>query len=148
MATTANRAELSNTAALHRLCVDAINGRDLSVVDELVHPDVAFHALMPGLAPGSEGLKELLRGLQQGFGNFNVAIEDVVASGDKVVGRFANTGTNDGALFGSEPTGRTVAFPEIAILRFDAGKIVEIWSIPDRLAIVEQLGSAPIDNEA
>lgn len=138
-----NPPEVSNTAALQRLCVGGINGRDLSVVDEVVHPHVAFHALMPGLAPGSEGLKELLRGLQQGFGDFNVAIQDIVASGNKVVGRFANTGTNDGVLFGSEPTGRKVAFSEIAILRFDAGKIVEIWSIPDRLAIVEQLGSAP-----
>jgi predicted ester cyclase len=43
------------------------------------------------------------------------------------------------AFQGFEPTGTQVSFPEHVFYRFDAGRIVEVWSVIDKEAIGEQV---------
>jgi len=44
---------------------------------------------------------------------------------------------------GRPPTGKTVTVDVIDICRFEDGKIVEHWRVPDRLGMMEQLGLNP-----
>jgi len=50
------------------------------------------------------------------------------------------TGTHDGDFMGLPPTGRTVDFLVMGILRFANGQAVERWGIGDSLTMMEQLG--------
>ena len=43
---------------------------------------------------------------------------------------------------GLEPTGRQITFSAANILRFENGKVVEIWNHRDDLRLQEQLGAA------
>jgi predicted ester cyclase len=75
--------------------------------------------------------------------DFQISIEDVVASGDRVWARLRARGTHTGPVFGG-PTGRTFDINVIDICRFSEGMIVEHWGVPDRLAQMQQLGVLPV----
>jgi predicted ester cyclase len=79
--------------------------------------------------------------------DFQITIEDVVASGDRVWARLRARGTHTGPVFGG-PTGRTFDINVIDICRFSDGMIVEHWGVPDRLAQMQQLGVLPVPGPA
>ena len=82
--------------------------------------------------------------MRQGMPDLECPIEDVIAQGDRVAGRFSLRGTHDGTLLGIPATGKKVDVEVMVIGRFDrAGKWAEDWSCWDRLGLMEQLGVIP-----
>lgn len=134
-------------AQVFRRFHDATNSGDPALVeqaiDEIVAPDLVFHAPAPVDATGREALKLVWRSLLRAFPDIHVEIEDVIAGGDKVVYRNTVTGTHRGEYRGIPPTGRPVRYQEIFIVRFAAGRIAEIWGVVDVLAQLRQLGVMP-----
>ncbi|GAA4562509.1 ester cyclase [Planotetraspora kaengkrachanensis] len=126
---------------------DAVNSRDADLIaktiDEVVDPDLVFHAPVAMDAPGVQALKHVWRLLLRAFPDIHVEIEDVIAEGDKVVYRNTVTGTHQGEYRGLAPTGRSVTYGEIFIVRFAGGRIAEIWGIVDVFAQMRQLGALP-----
>lgn len=137
---------VSNKATFDRLH-DAVNSGDAEIIaktiDEIVEPDLLFHAPVPSGVTGTEALKQVWVTLLRAFPDLHVAIEDVVAEGDKVVFRNTVTGTHLGEYRGVAPTGRSVTYGEIFILRFTGGRIAEIWGVVDVFAQLRQLGLIP-----
>ncbi|MEU6772346.1 ester cyclase [Streptomyces sp. NPDC046759] len=123
----------------------AVNTGDLEIiskmVDELVAPDALFHAPVPTDMTGVRALKHVWAVLLRAFPDIHVATEDVIAEGDKVVARNTVTGTHRGEFQGVPPTGRSVTYGEIFVLRFEAGRIAEIWGVVDVLSQMRQLGA-------
>jgi predicted ester cyclase len=137
--------ETSNKATVRRLH-DAMTGgaeRVSQTIDEIVEPDVLFHAPVPAGATGAQALKQVMTILYRAFPDLHVAVEDLIAEGDKVVGRNTVTGTHHGEYLGLRPTGRSVAYSEIFIFRLASGRIAEIWGVVDVLAQLKQLGAIP-----
>ncbi|WP_406089432.1 ester cyclase [Streptomyces sp. NBC_01013] len=138
--------ESRNRAAFGRFH-DAMNSSDLDVVsrtvDEVVAPDVLFHAPVPSGETGVGALKGVWAGLLRAFPDIRVAVEDVIAEGDKLVSRQTVTGTHLGEYRGHPPTGRSVRYDEIFVVRFDNGRIAEIWGVVDVFAQLRQLGMIP-----
>jgi len=116
---------------------------DLSKLEEFLAPDFVSHSTPPGLAPGIEGVKQMVSIFQNAFPDMDAAIEDVVAEGDKVVVRFSATGTHQGEFFGIPPTGKRIRSTGINIFRIANGKIVEHWNNADDLGLMQQLGVIP-----
>ena len=68
-------------------------------------------------------------------------VVDLIAEGDKVVGRFTCSATHMGEWLGHAPTGRRFeAIDEVYIFRLRDGRIVHAWGIEDTLRRLEQLG--------
>ena len=135
--------EASNKATVRRFH-DAMTGgaeRVSQTIDEVVAPDVLFHAPVPTGATGAQALKQVMTVLYRAYPDLHVAVEDLIAEGDKVVGRNTVTGTHLGEYLGLPPTGRPVAYNEIFIFRFANGRIAEIWGVVDVLAQLKQLGA-------
>ncbi|WP_371657838.1 ester cyclase [Streptomyces sp. NBC_00280] len=136
----------SNTETLNRLH-SAVNSGDPDIIskaiDELVAPDVLFHAPVPMGSTGAEALKRVWEVLLRAFPDIRVTVEETVAEGDKVVSRNTVTGTHRGDYQGLAPTGRTVTYSEIFICRFADGRIAEIRGVVDVLAQLRQLGALP-----
>ncbi|GAA3629179.1 ester cyclase [Lentzea roselyniae] len=135
--------ETSNETTFSRLH-DAVNSGDAEAIskaiDEVADPDLVFHAPVPGELSGVQALKQVWATLLRAFPDIHVAIEDVIAQGDKVVYRNTVTGTHQGEYRGVPPTGRSVRYSEIFILRFSGGRIAEIWGVVDVFAQLRQLG--------
>ncbi|MEV7401479.1 ester cyclase [Streptomyces sp. NPDC091267] len=136
----------SNKATFSRFH-DAVNSGDADriarTIDEVVDPDVLFHAPVPSGVAGVQALKNVWTVLLGAFPDLHVAVQDVVAEGDKVVYRNTVTGTHRGEYLGLPPTGRSVEYGEMFVVRFDGGRIAEIWGVVDVLAQMRQLGLVP-----
>jgi predicted ester cyclase len=78
-----------------------------------------------------------------GFPDLQTTVEDLVAEGEKVVGRWAGRATHSGPFMNIPPTGKQVTVAGIAIVRLEGGKIVEEWVNFDALGMMQQLGVIP-----
>jgi hypothetical protein len=53
------------------------------------------------------------------------------------------TGTHLGEYMGLGPTGKSVAYDEIFIFRFVAGRVAQTWGVVDIFSQMKQLGVVP-----
>ena len=88
-------------------------------------------------------MRQGLQMIHVAFPDLHVALEDILADGDKIVARSHWTGTNQGEFMGMLATGKQVAFNVIDTVRFAEGKLVEHWGVSDMLAMLTQLGAIP-----
>jgi predicted ester cyclase len=132
-------AHSSNEAIYRRIIEEGFNRGNLAVVDELVAPHALEHQ-RDGGGDGSEGAKRTINFLRSAFSDFTITIDEVVAVGDKVWARQRGGGTNDGSFFGRPPTGKRAFIDVIDVCRFEDGKMVEHWGVPDQLGMMMQLG--------
>jgi steroid delta-isomerase-like uncharacterized protein len=129
-----------NKAQYRRFYEEFLNKGNTQVVDEVVDPNVVSHSPFPDQKPGAEGLKEAILRFRNAFPDLHTKAEDILADGDKVVGRFTVTGTQKGEFMGMPASGKKFTYEEIAIVRFRNGKIVEHWAVTDILSMMAQLG--------
>jgi predicted ester cyclase len=125
----------ANKVVVRRLVSEVLNGGRLEVIDELYAPELAA-AARRWIAP-----------FRASFPDVHMEIVELIAEGDKVVGRFTCSATHQGAWLGQAPTGRRFErIDEVWILRLRDGKIVHVWSLEDTLGRLRQLGlTAPHD---
>lgn len=139
-------AQPSSKAMFARL-QEAINSGDADLVaktiDEVVEPDVRMSTPLPVKATGAQAQKEVFAILLRAFPDLHIAIEDVIAEGDRVVYRNTVTGTHQGTYMGVPPTGRVITWNEIFIVRVAGGRIAETWGVVDVAAQMRQLGMIP-----
>ena len=134
-----------NKALVRRLVEELFNRGNLGLVDELFAPNFVEHEeLPPGMPRDREGVKLLTTMLRSAFPDFKATIDDIVAEGDKVVVRQTWSGTQKGEFMGVPPTGKSVSFGVIDILRIADGKCVEHWGLMDSMAMMTQLGAIPM----
>ncbi|MGE5695997.1 MAG: ester cyclase, partial [Candidatus Sericytochromatia bacterium] len=126
---------------LTRLLLEGFGGGDFTVVDEIVAENLIEH--QHGSPQGREGLKTLIRNIRDAFPDISYMAIQMVQDGDKVWGHFQARGTNTGSFMGQPPTGKHMTIDVIDIGRFNNGKLVEHWGVPDRLALLLQIGLFP-----
>jgi predicted ester cyclase len=95
---------------------------------------------LPIGATGAEALKQVWAMLLGIYPDIHLTVEDLIAEGDKVVGRTTVTGTHRGEFMGLAPTGKSITYNEIFIFRFVDGKVAETWGVVDVFAQMRQLG--------
>jgi len=130
---------------LYKRFLDGMNTNDAQVIsktiDEFVEPDAFIRTPLPLKVTGAQVLKEVFGTLHRAFPDLHVAVEDVIAEGDKVVGRNTVTGTHRGEYMGIQPTGKAIKYDEIFIFRFVDGRVAETWGVADVLSQLVQLGA-------
>ena len=57
-----------------------------------------------------------------------------------MAGRLTMSGTHEGPLMGTPPTGRSVRTNHMHFVRFKDGKAVEHWGVREDLGMMRQLG--------
>ncbi len=121
----------ANKALVRRLVAEVLNGGHLEVIDELYVPELA-PAARRWIAP-----------FRASFPDLDMEIVELIAEGDKVVGRFTCSATHQGDWLGQAPTGRRFErVDEVSIFRFRDGRIAHVWSLEDTLGRLKQLGLA------
>jgi predicted ester cyclase len=131
-----------NKALVTRLIEEAWNEGNLAVIDELLAPDYVLHIDAPG-APGREGYKQAVEMHRAAWSGLRLAIEDMVAEGDKVAMRGTLRGVHEGEYMGIPPTGKRATWSAISIRRFEGAQIAEEWVEMDTLGLLQQLGVVP-----
>lgn len=115
-------------------------GRE-DVVDELHAATFVDHDAA-GRPTDNEGFKAGIRRLYSAFPDFRAVVEDVVLDEARGVAavRWIGTGTHRGPYLGVSPSGRSIGFKGIEIVRVESGRIVERWGEWDGLDLRRQLG--------
>ena len=130
---------LEENKAIVRKMFEAINKQSLASLDKLMAADFVLHMhsrQTQGWAVGRQVVEDEIKA----FPDFHVAIEDIIAEGDKVCVRLQETGTHKGEYRGLAPTGNKLSYTVAAIWRIVEGKVVEGWIVYDQLEFLEQLG--------
>jgi predicted ester cyclase len=130
---------MTNEAVYRRLIEEGFNQGNLAVTDELIAPGALEHQRGTS-GDGPEGAKNTITYLRAAFPDFRITIDEVVAVGDKVWARQRGGGTNLGTFAGHPPTGIKAFIDVIDVARFEGGKMVEHWGVPDQLGMMLQLG--------
>ena len=139
--------EERNKATVQRFQA-ALEGEDPALtertIDEVVSPEALLHTPLPIDASGPAALKEIFGRLHTAFPDLHVEIKDLIAERDKVVSRNTVSGTHRGEFMGVAPTGRSVTYDEIFIVRFtEDGQMMETWGVVDMASLMRQLGLTP-----
>lgn len=114
---------------VRRLVEEAINARDVDVVDELADGELA------------QAAKRWIGPFRASFPDFTMDIVDLIGEGDAVVGHFRCAGTHLGVWNGIPPTGKRFHdIDEIYIFRVRDGKLTAFHAVEDNLTRLRQLG--------
>jgi predicted ester cyclase len=116
---------------------------DVAALAEVVAPDVVSHPGRPGEKAGFEGVRDSMLWLGRVFSDQRWEIHHVIAEGDIVALHATHHGRHTGELMGIAPTGHTVAYDYVHIIRFRDGKGVEHWGVRDDMTLMRQLGVLP-----
>ncbi len=130
-----------NAEVFRTVLEEAFGKGNVAVLDELFASDAQEHQY--GMPPTVEGLKGAIMSLRAAFPDFTLTVEAVVTDGDMVWGRATARGTHLGPFMGRPPSSRKFAMQVFDMCRFENGRIVEHWGVPDRFALMAQLGAFP-----
>jgi predicted ester cyclase len=134
----------ANKAVVRRFLAVVWNAGNLSVADELVHPD--YEIL--GVGRGPEAVKHNVRAFRTAFPDLVGTIDDMVAEDDRVAARLTLRGTHLGPFREIGPTGKSIVMEEMAFWRLVDGKLHTGWFQADGLGLRRQLGVLPASDRA
>jgi predicted ester cyclase len=112
---------------VRRLVDEAMNGRDLDVLDELCSPR---------LAPK---LRRAFEQFRAAFPDWHQDLVEVITNGDAVAVRYRCTGTHLGEWQGLAPTGRPMRVDEVHLYHLTGGRIAKMWALEDTWSRMRQL---------
>jgi predicted ester cyclase len=121
-----------NKQLVRRLVEEAVGEHNLDVLEQVAS------------GPFAEVARRWVAPFQGAFPDFTMEIVELIAEGDKVVGRFKCSGTHSGEWLGVPPTGRRFEkVDEVYIFGIQDGKLVSAWGVEDNLSRLRQLGIFP-----
>lgn len=141
---------------VRRLFAEVLNGGDLDAVDELFGSECVFHTPLNS-DDTSAGFKQFISLLRTAFPDVQYTVEDRKSAdeGNKVMVRWAASGTHQGELLGIAPTGRQIAVTGLLFVfghtdvQYTRGGemstlvIDEVWADWGSLSLLQQLGLTP-----
>ena len=118
-----------------------LNTHDPDLVDRFVADEYRNHNAF--VADGREANRQFWAAFFAALPDVSVTTEDLVISGDRVVGRFVYRGTHTGDLWGIPASGKPVEMRSIDIWRVEDGMFVEHWDELNLLEMFQQMGAIP-----
>jgi steroid delta-isomerase-like uncharacterized protein len=116
---------------------------DTRTLDRIVAKDMIDHNLAPGQKQGRQGVLDAVAMFRVAFPDLKITIESLVADEERVSVTGRMSGTNQGALMGVPPTGRTASFAYMDMYAIANGQIAEVWHVEDLAGMMRQLGLLP-----
>ena len=137
--------QLDRNKVVVRRFVEAVNTANYALLDELLEPGVVRHCqATPDVAVRSrDDFKRFDQQSRATFPDQHIAIETLLAEGDRVAVYATFSGTQTGPMGPFPATGKKVEGKFLSILRLQEGKIAELWVEWDNLALLTQLGHFP-----
>jgi steroid delta-isomerase-like uncharacterized protein len=121
--------------------LDMINTHAPDLVDRFIGDTYINHNVV--VPDGREANRAFWADFFTGLPDVTATMEDLVVSGDRVVGRFVYRGTHTGEMMGFPASGRPVEMRSIDIWRVEDGRFVEHWDELNLLQVFQQIGALP-----
>jgi len=132
-----------NKAVVRRFIEEVYNNCDFSNLEELISEDWVLHTAAGAEIKGIEAEKQYVLQGRSPFSDYHIRIEDMVAEGNKIAVRATRLGKQSEQFRNISPTGKSVNVQRYTIYRLENSKLVEGWTLDDRLGQFQQLGAIP-----
>ena len=129
-----------NKALYRRFLEEVFNDGKIDKVNQFLSQSYVLHDAPPGTPPGPEAVKQVVAMFRKAFPDLKIAIEELVAEGDKVCARATTRGTHRGTFFGIPATGKAVTMSGLTMVRIVDGRIIESWVKNDVGSLMRQIG--------
>ena len=132
-----------NKALIQRWFEEVWNKKRAEAIDEMFAADGVAHGLGPDpkiSMKGPAAFKPFHAVFCGAFPDIEVAVDDIVAEGDKIAARCSVRGKHTGDHLGVAASNANVDFTGMVIVRIKDGKIVEAWNNFDFLTMNRQIG--------
>ena len=116
---------------------------DTATIDELCDRGLVDHTPQPGAPPTLDGFKATIAGYTGAFPDLEIGDLEVIAEGDTVATRWTAKGTHQGDMPGIPATGKQIQVGGMNFYTLRDGRITEVWTQYDGIAMLQQLGVMP-----
>jgi len=123
--------------------MSALNAKDAATMGSIIADDFVDSDTMPRMAPGKEGMIDMMWMFVGVFPNLSVVVDHWVAERDLVAGVMTTEGTQTGEFMGMPASGIKFSIREMHIVRVANGKMAEHWGLANELSMMQQLGFMP-----
>jgi steroid delta-isomerase-like uncharacterized protein len=120
----------------------AFRAADQTTIDELCHPGLVDHNPAPDEHPTLAGFKQKVAGFKATFPDLEEDLQDIVASGDTVATRWVVTGSMQQDFIGITASGQKIRVEGMNFYRLKDGRVTDIWTQFDGVALMQQLGAS------
>jgi steroid delta-isomerase-like uncharacterized protein len=121
----------------------AFRAADQATIDELCDPALVDHNPAPGEEPTLAGFRQKVAGFRAIFPDMKEDLQDIIASGDTVATRWVVTGSQQQDFMGIPASGQTIRVEGMNFYRLKGGRVTDIWTQFDGVALMQQLGAIP-----
>jgi len=101
------------------------------------------HNPAPGHEPTLAGFKQKVAGFKAIFPDLEEHLQDVIASGDTVATRWVVAGSLQQEFMGIPGSGQMIRVEGMNFYRLRDGRVTDIWTQFDGVAMMQQLGAIP-----
>jgi steroid delta-isomerase-like uncharacterized protein len=119
----------------------AFRAADQATIDELSDPGLVDHNPAPGHEPTLAGFKHKVAEFKAAFPDLVEDLQDITASGDTVATRWVLTASLQQDLMGIPASGQAVRVEGMNFYRLKGGRVTDIWTQFDGVALMRQLGA-------
>ena len=121
----------------------AFRAGDQTAIDGFCDPGLVDHNPAPGHEPTLAGFKRKVAGFKALFPDLKEDLQDVTASGDTVATRWVVTGSLQQEFMGIPASGQAIRVEGMNFYRLKDGRVTDIWTQFDGVALMQQLGLLP-----
>ena len=120
----------------------AFRAADQATIDELCDPAIVDYNA-PDKDPTLAGFKQKVAGFKAIFPDLKEDLQDIIASGDTVATRWVLTGSQQQEFMGIPASGQAIRVEGMNFYRLRDGRVTDMWTQFDGVALMQQLGAIP-----
>jgi steroid delta-isomerase-like uncharacterized protein len=122
----------------------AFRAADQATIDKLSDPGLVDHNPAPDHEPTLAGFKQKVAGFKAVFPDLEEDLQDIVTSGDTVATRWVVSGSLQQEFMGIPASGQTIKVEGMNFYRLKDGRVTDVWTQFDGVALMQQLGAIPV----
>ena len=134
---------MSDNIEIIRRFEHSFRAADQTTIDELCDPGLVDHNPAPDHGPTLAGFKQKVAGFKAMFPDIGEDLQDIIACGDTVATRWVVTGSLQQEFMGIPASGQAVRVEGMNFYRLKDGRVTDIWTQFDGVAMLQQLGAIP-----
>ena len=123
--------------------MSALNAKDMATMESIIADDFVDNDAKPGMAPGRQGMIDMMGMFVGAFPDLNVVVDHWVAEGDLVAGVMTTKGTQTAEFMGMPDSGKKFSVREMHMVRVANGKMAEHWGLANEMSMMQQLEFMP-----
>jgi steroid delta-isomerase-like uncharacterized protein len=134
---------LSDNIEIIKRFEHSLRAADEATIDEICDPRLVDHNPAPDHEPTLAGFKQKVAGFKAIFPDLVEDLQDIIAGGNTVATRWVVTGSLQQDFMGIPASGQKIRIEGMNFYRLNDGRVTDIWTQFDGVAMMQQLGVIP-----